>query len=61
MQQTAVTVYQHLEVLQICRASWEDSPVVVDGNLVTSRLPEDLPYFCREILKLIRKNQRDAK
>ena len=27
-----------------------DQSVVVDGNLVTSRQPEDLPDFCREIL-----------
>src|SRR5277367_1352607 len=29
-------------------ARWEDAEVVVDGNLVTSRKPEDLPAFCRE-------------
>ena len=27
--------------------------VVVDGNLVTSRFPADLPVFCHEILKLL--------
>ncbi len=27
-----------------------DQDVVVDGNLVTSRKPDDLPAFCREIL-----------
>src|SRR6266540_3482072 len=26
---------------------WEDSPVVVDGNLISSRTPADLPQFCR--------------
>lgn len=30
-----------------------DSEVVVDGNIVTSRTPNDLPAFCRSILKLI--------
>lgn len=30
---------------------YEDREVVVDGNLVTSRKPEDLPAFCREILR----------
>jgi len=29
--------------------------VVVDGNLVTSRFPADLPDFCREALKLLEK------
>ena len=30
-----------------------DSEVVIDGNLVTSRVPDDLPTFCSSILKLI--------
>ncbi|MBI2664057.1 type 1 glutamine amidotransferase [Candidatus Woesearchaeota archaeon] len=30
---------------------WSDKEVVVDGNLVTSRKPEDLPAFCREIIR----------
>ncbi len=34
---------------------WEDKEVVVDGNLVTSRYPMDLPAFCREMMKLIEK------
>lgn len=36
-------------------ALYEDSEVVVDGNLVTSRQPSDIPAFMREIMKLIRK------
>jgi protease I len=36
-------------------ASYEDSEVVVDGNLVTSRHPGDLPAFMRETLKLLQK------
>ena len=28
-------------------ANYSDAEVVVDGNLVTSRKPEDLPAFCR--------------
>jgi protease I len=31
-------------------ASYEDSEVVRDGNLITSRKPSDLPAFCRTIL-----------
>lgn len=30
-------------------AIYSDSEVVVDGNLITSRMPSDLPAFCREI------------
>ncbi len=33
-------------------AHWVDEEVVVDGNLVTSRKPDDLPAFNREITKL---------
>jgi protease I len=31
---------------------WVDEEVVVDGNLVTSRKPDDIPAFNREMLKL---------
>ena len=31
-------------------AIWVDEEVVRDGNLITSRQPEDLPAFCREII-----------
>jgi len=31
-----------------------DKEVVVDGNLVTSRKPSDLPAFCRSILELVK-------
>ncbi|MGC1402013.1 MAG: type 1 glutamine amidotransferase domain-containing protein [Thermodesulfobacteriota bacterium] len=34
-------------------AFYEDKEVVVDGNLVTSRQPSDLPAFLRETLKKI--------
>jgi protease I len=36
-------------------ASWVDEEVVVDGNLITSRKPDDLPAFCREIVKALGK------
>lgn len=29
---------------------WEDAPVVVDGNLITSRTPADLPHFCKALI-----------
>ncbi len=35
-------------------ARYEDKEVVVDGNLVTSRQPADLPAFMREVMKKIR-------
>ncbi|HEY1494657.1 MAG TPA: DJ-1/PfpI family protein, partial [Candidatus Solibacter sp.] len=30
-----------------------DAEVVVDGNLVTSRKPEDLPAFCKAALQVM--------
>jgi len=35
-------------------AEYVDQEVVVDGNLVTSRRPDDLPAFCREMLAAAR-------
>ena len=32
-------------------ALWQDKEVVVDKNFITSRKPDDLPAFMREILK----------
>jgi protease I len=32
---------------------WEDSPVVVDGNLVSSRTPADLPAFMRALIRCL--------
>jgi protease I len=31
-------------------AEWEDAEVIVDGNLVSSRRPPDLPAFMRELI-----------
>ena len=36
-------------------ATWVDQEVVVDANLITSRKPDDLPAFCREIVKALAK------
>ncbi|WP_320169645.1 type 1 glutamine amidotransferase domain-containing protein [Maridesulfovibrio sp.] len=33
-------------------ATWVDEEVVVDRNQVSSRKPDDLPAFCREIVRL---------
>lgn len=34
--------------------AWEDSPVVVDGNLISSRTPADLPQFCKALIRGLR-------
>ena len=42
-------------------AIYEDSEVVVDGNLVTSRQPSDLPAFMRETMKMLRSTAQKSK
>ena len=32
-------------------ANWVDEEVVVDGNLITSRKPDDLPAFCARLVR----------
>ena len=52
-----LTSYWHDGVPEDVRAAggkWEDEEVVVDGNLITSRWPMDLPAFMREITKKIK-------
>lgn len=39
-------------------AIYEDKEVIVDGNLVTSRQPSDLPAFMRETMKILRKEKK---
>lgn len=34
-------------------AVWADAEVVVDGNIITSRTPDDLPAFAAAILKAL--------
>lgn len=34
-------------------AEWVDQDVVVDRNQISSRNPNDLPVFCREIIKMM--------
>jgi protease I len=42
------------EELQQAGALYEDAEVVVDGRLVTSRQPSDLPAFMREMIRLLK-------
>ena len=39
------------------QVNYDDSEVVVDGNIVTSRRPGDLPAFMRETIKLLKNKQ----
>jgi len=35
-------------------ANWVDQDVVVDGNLITSRTPDDLPVFMKAIIEYLK-------
>ncbi|HMM21960.1 MAG TPA: type 1 glutamine amidotransferase domain-containing protein [Selenomonadales bacterium] len=42
-------------------AIYHDLPVIVDGHLITSRRPADLPDFCRQIIALIKADEGGKK
>jgi protease I len=42
-------------------AEWVDQEVVVDGNLVSSRKPDDIPAFNREMLALFSQAREQAR
>ena len=35
-------------------AEWVDQEVVVDGTLITSRKPDDLPAFMRAVITVLK-------
>ena len=46
-----VTAYRAIrDDLVNCGAEYVDAPAVRDGNIVTGRVPDDLPEFCLEII-----------
>ncbi len=42
-------------------AHWEDAEIVIDGNLVTSRKPDDLPAFCRAAIQVLKQTRVAAR
>jgi deglycase len=48
-----VTSWPTLETdIRNAGGEWTDDEVVVDGNIVTSRKPDDIPVFNREMLRI---------
>ncbi len=41
-------------------AHWVDEPVIVDGNLITSRKPDDIPAFSQAIAEALAPSKRAA-
>lgn len=58
MGRRATCYHSVAEELKEAGALYEDSEVVVDGNLVTSRQPSDLPAFMRETIGMASKTVR---
>lgn len=49
-----MTAYHKVQPeLAEARAIVQDVPVVVDGMLITSRQPQDLPFFNREVIRVL--------
>ena len=52
----ATSFFSIKDDLKAAGADWQDAEVVVDGNLITSRKPDDLPAFCRAIITSLAKS-----
>ena len=50
---TATSFFAIKDDLVHARANWVDKEVVVDGNLITSRKPDDLPAFMRAFIQTL--------
>jgi len=50
---TVTSVRAIRDDLRHAGAEWVDREVVRDGNIITSRVPADLPAFCREIIRAL--------
>jgi protease I len=49
----ATSFFSIQDDLRNAGAQWVDEPVVRDGNLITSRVPDDLPAFCTTIIEAL--------
>lgn len=57
---TLTSYYTIQDDIRNAGATWVDKEVVVDGNLVTSRQPSDLPAFNREMLQIFSRRPATA-
>lgn len=49
-----VTSWPSLQTdLRNAGAQWQDAPVVTDGNLITSRKPDDIPQFTQAVVQAL--------
>ncbi|MBL8023334.1 MAG: type 1 glutamine amidotransferase [Elusimicrobia bacterium] len=52
-ERTATSFFAIKDDVRNAGAQWVDQEFAVDGNLLTSRTPDDLPAFCRELISLL--------
>ncbi len=57
---TLTSYYTIQDDIRNAGGNWVDREVVVDGNLVTSRQPSDIPAFNREMLQLFSRRPAGA-
>ena len=57
---TLTSYYTIQDDIRNAGGNWVDKEVVVDGNLVTSRKPDDIPAFNREFMRLLAEVPRPA-
>lgn len=50
---TATSFFAIKDDMENAGCNWVDEEVVRDGNLISSRKPEDLPAFCRTIIEAL--------
>ena len=61
VQGKTMTSYPTLEHdIRAAGGNWVDRDVVVDGNWVSSRKPDDIPAFNREMIQVIGQRMRDS-
>ncbi len=50
----ATCYWKVAEDIEDAGAKYDNVPVIRDGNIVTARKPEDIPYFMKEIIGLLK-------
>jgi len=58
---TLTSLFRIRDDVENAGGRWVNEEVVVDGNLITSRSPADIPAFCNAIVHLLRERSEAAR